>query len=413
MTEISTEYRGEALGPRFFADPHRVYQEWAERGDVHGVGAPGGGRSWVVTGYAECRRALTDPRLRKDFDGANKLLRSGRHDPPVDSNFPDLASHMLNADQPDHTRLRRIVGRYFTPRAAEQLRPWIRETADRLLTDLAGHDEVDLIEAYAGALPMHVMCKVLGMPYAEGNELRRWIPAVQSVGTDERRTEALTKLVDHLTALIHRRRIEPGDDVVSALLHADSDERLTEHELMSMIFLLLVAGHETTVNLIGNAVLALLCHPAHLAALIAEPAGIPTAIEEFLRYDGPVNIASVRYTNCPVEFGGREIPADEFVFVSLSAANRDPRKFSAPHNLEFERNTTGHLAFGHGIHYCLGAPLARVEADVALTALLARYPDIRLGCDYDDVRWQQSVMRGLVRLPVRLDSSSCPVGSSE
>jgi cytochrome P450 len=207
----------------------------------------------------------------------------------------------------------------------------------------------------------------------------------------------------YLRALIEAKRTSPADDLLSALIHPEDGEELTEAELTSMAFLLLVAGHETTVNLIANGTLALLTNPDQLAALRAEPALLPGAVEEFLRYESPVNHTTLRYTTAPVEVGGTTIPADEFVVVSLGSANHDESRFPSPDTLDVTRPATGHLAFGHGVHFCVGAPLARLEGQIAIGRLIERFPEMALAVEVSDLTWRgSSLLRGLTSLPIRM-----------
>jgi cytochrome P450 len=363
-----------------------------------------GFRPWLVTGYAEARAALADPRLAKDAAGVAELLDrqalGGR-----DSMFgQSLAHHMLNTDPPGHSRLRRLVNKAFTPRAVQQLRPGIERICADLLAAMAGRAELDLLEALAVPLPIRVICELLGVPAADRAAFRGWSNMLVSALPAGAQAPASAAMSDYLHGLVRAKRTEPAGDMLSALATVtEGGDRLTDGELVSMAFLLLAAGHETTVNLIGNGVLALVTHPDQLAALRVDRSRLPAAIEEFLRYDGPVNQATLRFTAEPAEIGGARIPAGEFVLVSLDAANHDGSRYADPDAFDIGRDASGHLAFGHGIHYCLGAPLARLEAEVAFTGLLDTYNRIELAVPADRLEWRFSVvMRGLERLPVRL-----------
>jgi cytochrome P450 len=318
----------------------------------------------------------------------------------------DLISHMLNSDPPDHTRLRRLVATAFTMRRVELMRPRIEEITEDLLADLAGKDELDLIDDFAFLLPVTVICELLGVPHADRDEFRAWSTLLVSADETDAVMVAAQSMAAYLHQLIAAKRADPADDMLSALAQARDEsgaDQLTEPELVSMAFLLLVAGHETTVNLIANGMLALLRHPDQLAALRADPALLPGAVEEFLRYDSPVNHTTLRYTVEPVEIGDVTIPADEFVLVSLSSANRDGDRFPDADTLDVTRPAGGHLAFGHGIHFCLGAPLARLEGQIAIGRLIDRFPDLTLAAPPDELRWRNStLLRGLESLPVRL-----------
>jgi cytochrome P450 len=363
-----------------------------------------GFRPWLVTGYAAARAALADPRLAKDSGRVAALL--DRHAlAGGDSMFGrSLSHHMLNTDPPEHSRLRRLVNKAFTPRAVERLRPRAEEICADLLAGMAGRAELDLLEAYAVPLPVRMICELLGVPEADRADFRGWSNTLVSALPPVAQAGASAALSDYLHGLIRAKRAGPEEDMLSALAAvSEGDDRLSEDELVSMAFLLLAAGHETTVNLIGNGMLALLTHPDQLAALRADRSRLPAAIEEFLRYDGPVNQATLRFTAEPVELGGAHIPAGEFVLISLDAANHDGSRYADPDAFDLDRDASGHLAFGHGIHYCLGAPLARLEAEVAFTGLLDTYARIELAVPPEDLEWRFSVvMRGLERLPVRL-----------
>jgi cytochrome P450 len=310
---------------------------------------------------------------------------------------------MLNSDPPDHTRLRRLVGKAFTTRRIEELRPRIEQITEELLDAMAGKDEVDLLDAFAFPLPITVICELLGVPQDDRDDFRIWSNRLVS-GSEaaELVSQAAASMAEYLTKLVAAKRANPGDDMVTALVHArDEDDRLEENELVSMLFLLLVAGHETTVNLIGNSTLALLRNPDQLAALHADPSLLHGAIEEFLRYDGPVQLATLRFTTQPLTIAGTVIPEGEFVMVALTSANRDQEKFADPDRLDVTRPAGGHMAFGHGIHYCLGAPLARLEGEIALGRLLARFPELRLAAEPQELTWRVStIIRGLETLPV-------------
>lgn len=366
---------------QFFADPHPVQAQLRVEAPVHRVRIPGGRSVWVVTRYADARAALTDPRLAKGIDP---------DEPPI--------SHMLNNDPPEHTRLRRPLARAFTARRVEQLRPRIEEIADELLDALAGRDEVDLIAEFALPLPVTVICELLGVPERDRPELRAWSTALTN---DNRRAAQAVgfAMTRYFAQLVRAKQADPGDDLLSALV-VDTADQLGDHELMSTAVLLLTAGHETTVRLIANGTLALLRHPDQLAALRTDRSRLPAAVEELLRFDGPLNTATARITTEPVEIGGVLIPEGARVFIGLSSANRDPDRFPDPDELDLDRQPGGHIAFGHGIHHCVGAPLARLEGEIAFGKLLDRFPKLALATD-DLVYRPSRLFRSLVALPVR------------
>lgn len=394
------------LDSDYVQDPHTLSRRLREQAPVRPVVLPHGLRAWLVTSHAEARALLAEQSLSKDGANIGELFdrhmstNNGMHGELAQS----LAAHMLNSDPPAHTRLRKLVNKAFTSRAVARLEPRIEEITTELLDELSGADEAELLEAFAFPLPITVICELLGVPEAERGPFRDWSNTLVSSSPGDEVERASTEMATYLGELVQRKRAAPGEDLLSELVHASDDgDRLSEVELVSMAFLLLVAGHETTVNLIGNGVLALLRHPDQLAALRADNALMPGAIEEFLRYEGPVNIATLRYTTAPLSVGDTEIPEGEFVMISLLAANRDGERFDAPDELDITTPAGGHLAFGHGIHYCVGAPLARLEGQIAIGRLLERFPRLRLNGEVDGLRWRNStLMRGLEKLPVHL-----------
>lgn len=394
-----------SLGDPFVQDPHAVYDELRRGGAARRVTMPNGIAAWVVPRYAEARELLTDPRLCKDNERLNDVFARTYGDEALRDD-PGIDSHMLMSDPPDHTRLRKLVNKAFTSRRIELLRPRVQQIADAsldVLSSTPAGSTVDLIDTYAFPIPVTVICELLGVPLDDRDDFRAWTAAVLSTG-DDAEGYAARAMAAYLTDLVSAKRAEPVDDMLSALVLASEEEdRLDQTELVSMAFLLLVAGHETTVNLIGNGVLALLRHPDQLAALRADRTLLPGTVEEFLRYDGPVNMATMRFTAEPVEVGDVTIPDAELVLISLGSANRDPDRFAAPHALDITRRAGGHLAFGHGIHHCLGAPLARMEGAIAIGDLLDRFPQLRLAAEPAELRWRNSTLiRGLTELPVVL-----------
>ncbi|MEU7477266.1 cytochrome P450 [Lentzea sp. NPDC042327] len=390
----------------YVQNPHEAHDLLRAEAPVHEVHLPRGLKVWLVTRHEEAKIALTDPRISKDITVGRSVF--DKHTPP-DARRGEFESslsvHMLNMDPPDHTRLRKLVTKAFTARRIELLRPRVNEIAAELIARMNDGDEVDLLEEFAFPLPITVICELLGIPIDNREEFRGWSNTLLSFGTPEQIQHAAGAMAQFLFQHVEKvRAAEPDDTFFSALVHADdSGDRLNTEELVSMAFLLLVAGHETTVNLIGNAVLALLKNPDQLQVLKDRPELIPASAEEFLRLEGPVNIATFRYTTEPIELGGVQIPADELVMVSLIAANRDPAKYENPDRLDVTRSAQGHVAFGHGLHFCLGAPLARLEFDVALTQLLARFPDLSLAAEPETLAWRDSTLiRGLLTLPVKL-----------
>lgn len=364
-------------------------------------------RVWLVTRYEEAREALADPRLRNDIGTARAIIARNRTvSGPSRTRMPDeLVMHMLNSDPPDHTRLRLLVAKAFTARTVELLRPRIEQITGELLGAMAEKARVDLMGALAVPLPVTVICELLGVPEADRTDYRRWSDAFVSASGGPVVNEAARAMSGYLTGLIASKRARPADDLLTALIQVrDRDgDRLSEAELVSMASLLLIAGHETTVNLIGNAVFALLCNPDQLAAVRADRALLPGAIEEVLRYESPVGIATMRYTTEPVQLGEVTIPEGAVVLVALGSANRDETRFADAERLDVTRGAMRHLAFGHGIHFCVGAPLARLEAEIAIGRLLERFPELALAVEPERLSWKDSVfLRGLAELPVSL-----------
>ncbi|MDQ1465947.1 MAG: hypothetical protein QOH10_362 [Actinomycetota bacterium] len=391
-------------------NPFPLFAQVRRLGAVHAVTLADGHDAYLVVRHAEARAALNDPRLSKDMQAA---LESGGEVVAEGLPGPVFARHMLVVDPPDHTRLRRLVAAAFSVRRIEGLRPHVQAIIDDLLDAIAARGEdtrVDLVESFAFPLPFTVICELLGVPESEraelGHELTVLLEPTSTPDEYARAKRASDAVVRMLGQLVETKQRAPGDDLVSALISArDGDERLNQRELLSTIFQLIVAGHDTTASLIGNSVVALLRHPDQLAALRGDPGKISAAIEEFLRYDAPVPHSTFRYALEPVEIGGVTIPAGAQVIINLAAANRDEGHNANPESLDVERPGVRHLAFGHGIHFCLGAPLARMEGHLALDALLHRFPYLRLAVPDEQLHWGHGdglVLRGLSELPVIL-----------
>ncbi|MEU6348440.1 cytochrome P450 [Streptomyces sp. NPDC047072] len=383
-------------GEAFRADPHPVYAELRARGPVHRVRPPGSDAdysTWLVVGHEEARAALADPRLSKDARRLGKLF----HDEEL------IGRHLLGSDPPEHTRLRALVSRAFTARRVERLRPRIQEITDDLLDAMLPHTRADLVQSLAYPLPITVICELLGVPEMDRTEFRKLSTEVVAPTSPESSYDAVLRLREYLTELIEDKRCAgPSDDLLSDLIRttAEDGDRLSPQELRGMAFLLLIAGHETTVNLITNGVRALLTHPDQLAALRADMTLLDGAVEEMLRYEGPVENATFRYALEPLEIAGAAVAAGEPVMVCLSAGDRDGSRYPAPDRFDIRRDPRGHLAFGHGIHFCLGAPLARLEARTAIGTLLDRAPGLAL--DGPAGEWLPGMLiRGVRSLPVR------------
>jgi cytochrome P450 len=347
------------LDQEFYQGPHALYDRLREEGPVRRVVMPDGRPGWLVTAYDDA------PGLEGPF-------------------ISPLMANMLFADPPDHTRLRRLVSKAFTSRRA------------------------DLVAGYALPLPIIVICELLGVPAGDRAAFRQW---TLGFVTDIARAEMARingEMTAYLRDLIAAKAESPGDDLLSELaLVTDEGGRLSPQEILSMAFLLLTAGFETTVNLIANGMLALLRHPEQMVLLRSDRSLLSGAVEEFLRYDGPVHTATLRFTPEPVAVGNTEIPAGQLVYVSGLAANRDAARFTCPDQLDIARVPGRHLSFGHGIHHCIGAPLARLEGEIAIGRLLARFSGLRLDADPATLRWHDGVlMHGLHSLPVRITAGA-------
>ncbi|MGP9020413.1 cytochrome P450 family protein [Streptomyces sp. BR1] len=399
----------------FATDPYPAYGWLREHSPVHRTKLPSGVEAWLVTRYADAKQALADQRLSKN---------PAHHDEPAHAKgktgIPgerkaDLMTHLLNIDPPDHTRLRRLVSKAFTPRTVAEFAPRVQELTDGLIGRFAEKGEADLIHEFAFPLPIYAICDLLGVPREDQDDFRDWAGMMIRHGGGPRGgvARSVKKMRGYLLELIHRKRENPGDDLISGLIRAsDHGEHLTENEAAAMAFILLFAGFETTVNLIGNGMYALLRNPDQRERLQASLAAgesdlLDTGVEELLRYDGPVELATWRFATSPLRIGGQDIAAGDPVLVVLASADRDPDRFEDPDRLDLGRRDNQHLGYGHGIHYCLGAPLARLEAKAALATLLRRLPDLQLGADPADLRWRGGlIMRGLRTLPVEFTPPS-------
>jgi pimeloyl-[acyl-carrier protein] synthase len=387
------------MAPEFVVDPYPTYHRLRAEDPVHH--SPLG--FWVLTRYADVIAMLRDPRLIKEPIAAFVAARFGMAVPP------GLGLSMLDRDPPDHTRLRGLVSKAFTPKALESLRPHIQGIVDGLLAKVEGRGEMDLIEEFAYPLPVRVICEMLGVPVADHERFKQWgldiargldaimLPPDSEVA--QRSMAGRRALAAYFRELIAERRAAPREDMLSALIAAEeAGDKLNEDELMATCLLLLVAGHETTVNLIGNGSLALLRHPAELRKLRDNPGLITSAVEELLRFDGPVQ-RTARIPSEDITIGDHTIPKGEMVMPFLGAADRDPAQFPDPDCLDITRGDNRHIAFGMGIHFCLGAPLARMEGQIAINTMLQRFPKLALAIDKPEYR-QSLTLRGLQALPV-------------
>ena len=391
----------------FIQDPYLAYREMrAGTGPRRLVikTLSTGLHAWLVTEYGDVRRLLADPRLSKAAGNAAPIL--AKHSTEDVSGGAITSESMLFSDPPQHSRLRRLFGKAFTMRRTEDLRPRIEELTAQLLGSVPAGAEIDLVESVAMAIPIAVIGELLGVPRAAHHDLRRWNRTLTSVDSEpSEKYRAYMASLEYFRDLIADkvRRHDTADDLINAMINPDDEERFDESELLSTIFLMMNAGYETTANLISSSVYALLKHPEQLELLRGDATLIPNAVEEFLRYESPLNLSTLRYTTEPVEIGDTVVPAGEVVFLALCSANRDPDRFAEPDRLDIRRNAAAHLAFGHGIHHCVGAPLARLEGEIVLARLLDMFPHWEAAEPLDRLSWRYTLQfRGLERLPVRL-----------
>ncbi|HCI80796.1 MAG TPA: cytochrome P450 [Ktedonobacter sp.] len=388
----------------FKANPFPFYAQLRAESPVFPVTLPTLGRAWLVTRYDDVLHILKDERFAKDRRNAMspEQLKKSFWIPPM---LKPLERNMLDLDRPDHTRLRALVHKAFTPRLIEQMRDQIQVLTNELLDKAEPKGRMDLIADFALPLPLTIIGRILGVPAEDNRKFHRWSTTFISAGTTMNLFvlfPTMMSFLGYLKKLIKERRTHPRDDLITALVQTrDGSDSLSEDEVLAMIVVLLIAGHETTVNLIGSGSLALLEHPDQLAKLRGEPGLIKPTIEELLRFVCPVEMATERYAREDIEIAGTTIPRGELVMAVIGSANRDANYFVDPDVIDITRENNKHLAFGQGAHYCLGAPLARLEGQIAINTLVQRLPNLRLSIPAEQVRWRSSfVLRGLEALPV-------------
>ncbi len=408
---MSATQRYDLYSHEFRLATHETYARMREESPVHRQpGLDGETPIWFVTRYDDVVALLTDnerfvvdPTLVLTPDELAALQEGG---PEPDERVNE---NLLGKDGDDHRRLRRLVTKAFTPRMVEQLRPRIQEIADELTDRVAGRGHMELVDDFAFPLPITVIAELLGIPVEDQSRFRVWsnsfVLPPMTPELQEQLARHTDEFVAYLDELFASRRAEPTEDLVSALVRAeDEGDHLSENELYSMVVLLIVAGHETTVSLITNAVHALLTHPEQLDALRTEPGLPPTAVDELLRFDSPVERTITRWATADVELGGREIARGDLLIAVVGSANRDADQFPDAAELDLRRVENKHVGFGRGPHYCLGAPLARLETEIALETLLRRLPNLRLAITEDDLYWRPiPLFRSLAELPVAWD----------
>lgn len=398
--ERSVSSKIDFLNESFNRNPYPVYKEARNNEPVVRVVLPNGQYAWIVTTYEDVAAVLNDTR----FTTSHSHHAEGELPPHQAIVYRNLSS----VDPSDHLRLRRLVQKAFTPRMVQGLRGRIEEITNELLDKIEAKGEMQLIDDFAFPLPINVICEMLGVPIDDQELFREWSNTIMEGFSNpayaEKSEQTLIDFVDYLQQLVAYKRTALRDDLISELIRVeDEGDKLTEHELYAMVFVLIVAGHETTVNLIGNGVLALLEHPEQKALLQSKPELIQNAIEEILRFDGPVEVTNARRATEDMIFKGRQIKKGDMVFTALSSANRDQHTFPEPDQFDITRQVNNHLAFGKGIHYCLGAPLARLEGEIAISTLLRRLPNIRLKSNREDLEWRKGmIIRGLKEITLLL-----------
>jgi len=394
--------------PHTRANPQAVYHAMRAAAPIYrSVGPVSGNVIWFFTEYEDVQAVLKDPRFVKDgYKRLPEPFRTRYYGDAQDPVFAAINRHMLELDPPDHTRVRSLVHKAFTPRTIQALQPRIVEITHNLLDAMANTPECDLISEFAYVLPITVIAEMLGVGAENREKFREWtrLVVIQSPSYEASQMAAL-EFIQFINEQIDERQRSPKDDILSELVYAEeAGDKLDRVELISMVFLLLVAGHETTVNLIANGTLALMQHPAQMRKLQANPQLIHSAVEEMLRYNGPVETPTLRFVVEPTDYKGHRLETGDILLPSLLAANRDPKVFPNPDTFDITRSPNPHVAFGFGIHYCLGAPLARMEAAIAINALVQRYPNIRLSVPEEALVWNDSLLiHGMQSLPVRLD----------
>ncbi|CAM3739170.1 cytochrome P450 [Kibdelosporangium persicum] len=390
------------FGPEFDRNPAAALQWLRENAPVYRLAFPGGAWAWFVTRYDDAVAALADPRLAKNPRKGNVEWQRSGMGLPLDHRA-SLVRNMVNTDPPDHARLRRAVRGAFTPRRMEQLRVRTQQVTDELLAAILRKDTADLIEDLAYPLPITILCDLLGVPEQDRAELHRWAKVIDS--SDDTAVHSVLEATDALEALVVKvvagKRRDPAEDLISELIAQQQAGTLSADELTSTVFLLLIGGHETTVALIGNALLALLTHPRYADAARADAGLLPAIIEESLRLDPPTRNATWRFVTEPMTLAGQPVNPGDAVLISLLSANRDPGVFADPDTFQPRERDHRHLAFGHGPHVCIGAAMARMEATAAIGTVLRTLPNMRLAVPAEELVWWPSpIMRGLYALPV-------------
>ncbi|QZN73700.1 MULTISPECIES: cytochrome P450 [unclassified Paenibacillus] len=398
--QSNSESKVDFLDHSFIQQPFPVYEKLRAEEPIHRFLMPEGHYAWMVSRYEDAVNVLQDARFVTSPPGQN-----GEEEPP----HVEVISHnLLSVGPEDHRRLRRLIQKAFTPRMIERLRGRIEEISNELLDKIlvSGKKKIDLIEEYAFPLPIIVICEMLGVPLKDQDKFQMWsniiMESVSNPDLSHESDEAMKAFIEYLHELIIERRKDLKKDLISDLISVEEEgDKLSEQELYALVFVLIIAGHETTVNLIGNGMLALLEHPEQKRLLMANPDMIQSAMEEILRFNGPAEVSNIRWATEDVELDGKQIREGDMMLVALSSANRDSSKFDEADEFDITRKLNDHIAFGKGVHFCLGAPLARLEGEIAINDLLRRLPEIRLDTEAQLLEWRPGmIIRGLKTFPI-------------
>ncbi|WP_132006669.1 cytochrome P450 family protein [Mesobacillus foraminis] len=395
---MTVEPQFQLFSKEFTKNPYPAYAKMRKDEPVHKMRFPDGQLGWLITRYEDAVEIMKDPRVIKDV---SKLFGGNMDSGSV------FMHNMLFSDPPDHKRLRGLVQKAFTPQMISGMRGRIQEITDELLDEAAKGTRMNLIDDFAFPLPIIVISEILGIPTEDRDKFRIWSNSLIEGSNGEHAAEMfqhVNEFIQYLSEWFEKVRKNPGEDLISQLILAeDEGDQLTERELYGVVTLLIIAGHETTVNLIGNSILALLEHPDQFDLLKEQPDRIHQAIEETLRFNGPVEFSTSRWANEDMEFRGQMIKRGELIIISLNSANHDPKVFENPDLFDISREKSPHLAFGKGIHLCLGAPLARLEGEIAITSLMQRFPEMKLAVGKDELEWRPGmIVRGVKEIPLYL-----------
>ncbi|HWO98345.1 MAG TPA: cytochrome P450 [Bacillus sp. (in: firmicutes)] len=382
----------------FTQNPYPAYARLRETEPVYKMRFPDGQEGWLITRYEDAVEALKDPRFIKDV---SKLFGGSMEHQSV------FMHNMLFSDPPDHKRLRGLVQKAFTPQMIADMRGRIQEITNELLDEVARGTTMNLIDDFAFPLPIIVICEILGVPSEDRDKFRVWSNSLIEGSNGEHAAEMfqhMNEFIQYLNQWFEKVRQNPGEDLISQLIMAEEGgDQLTERELYGVVTLLIIAGHETTVNLIGNSILALLENPGQLSLLKNQPELIHSAVEESLRFNGPVEFSTSRWASEDLDFKGQSIRRGDLIIIALNSANHDPQQFEDPEIFDITREKSPHLAFGKGIHLCLGSPLARLEGEIAINSLIQRFPNMRLAVSKDELEWRPGmIVRGVKEIPLIL-----------